>query len=325
MKGASLKALTRTRRFGVLVVVGALAAAVLATTVFAGASALRGRITADGSSTLGPWTTSAAEMFQRRNRGVQVTVGISGTGGGFERFCRGETDLANASRPIRNSEHLRCRENNIRWLALNVANDGIAIVVNRSNTWVNCLTTEELRRIWDTGSNVNNWSQVRAGFPDVPLRLFGAGTDSGTFDFFTEAINGRARRSRSDYFASEDDNVLVQGVAGERGGLGYFGFSYYVENRSRLKLVAVNNAGRGCIAPSIATVQSYRYKPLSRPLFIYAKRSSFRRPAVAAFLGFALNNQAAIARRADFVALTRRQAATARNRYRRALRQAFGR
>jgi phosphate transport system substrate-binding protein len=309
----------------VLVIVGALAATVVASGVWAGSSALRGRITADGSSTLGPWTTAAAEMFQRRNRGVQVTVGISGTGGGFERFCRGETDLSNASRPIRNSEHQRCLENNVRWLALSVANDGIAIVVNRSNTWVNCLTTDELKRMWDTGSNVNNWSQVRPGFPDVPLKLFGAGTDSGTFDFFTEAINGRARRSRSDYFASEDDNVLVQGVAGERGGLGYFGYSYYVENRSRLKLVAVNHSNRGCIAPSIPNVQAYRYKPLSRPLFIYAKRASFRRPEVAAFLGFALNNQAAIARRADFVALTRQQAAKARNAYRRALRQAFGR
>jgi phosphate transport system substrate-binding protein len=308
----------------VLVVAGALASAVLATAVFAGASALRGRITADGSSTVGPWTTAAAELFQRRNSGVQITVGISGTGGGFERFCRGETDLSNASRPIRNSEHERCLSNGIRWLALTVANDGIAIVVNRNASWVSCLTTDELKKIWDTGSNVDNWSEVRAGFPDVPLKLYGAGTDSGTFDFFTEAINGRARRSRSDYFASEDDNVLVQGVAGERGALGYFGYSYYVENRSRLKLVAVN-AGRGCIAPSIPTVQSYRYKPLSRPLFIYAKRQSFRRPEVAAFLGYALNNQATIARRADFVALTREQAAKARTRYRRALRQAFGR
>jgi phosphate transport system substrate-binding protein len=319
-----LKAFTRTKRLGVLVVAGAVGTAVLAAAVWAGSSALSGRITADGSSTLGPWTTAAAELFQQRNRGVQVTVGISGTGGGFERFCRGETDLSNASRPIRNSEHQRCLENGIRWLALAVANDGIAIVVNRNNTWVNCLTTDELKRMWDTGSNVNSWNDVRPGFPDVPLRLYGAGTDSGTFDFFTEAINGRARRSRSDYFASEDDNVLVQGVAGERGALGYFGYSYYVENRTRLKLVAVN-AGRGCIAPSIGTVQSYRYKPLSRPLFIYAKRASFRRPEVAAFLGYALNNQAAIARRADFVALTRRQAAKARTAYRRALRQAFGR
>src|SRR5918996_2792544 len=194
-------------------------------------------------------------MFQRRNRGVQVTVGISGTGGGFERFCRGETDLSNASRPIRNTEHQRCRENNVRWLSLTVANDGIAIVVNRSNTWVNCLTTDELKRIWDTGSNVNNWSQVRAGFPDVPLKLFGAGTDSGTFDFFTEAINGRARRSRSDYFASEDDNVLVQGVNGTRGSLGYFGLSYYEENKSRLKLIGVDG-GNGCVKPSIKTVQA---------------------------------------------------------------------
>ena len=306
-----------------LVAVGALGAAILATTVFAGASALRGRISADGSSTVGPWTTAAAEMFQAKNRNVQITVGISGTGGGFERFCRGEIDLSNASRPIRRVEHERCLNAGIRWLALTVANDGIAIVVNRQATWANCLTTEELKKIWDSGSKIENWKDVRAGFPDVPLKLYGAGTDSGTFDFFTEVINGRARRSRPDYSASEDDNILVQGVAGDRGALGYFGFSYYVENKDRLKLVAVNS-GKGCIAPSIATVQSYRYKPLSRPLFIYARRDAFRRPEVASFLGYALNNQAAIAKRADFVALTRKQAAKARVAYRRALKQAFG-
>jgi phosphate transport system substrate-binding protein len=312
------------RRLGTLVAVVALASAVLATAVFAGQSQLRGRITADGSSTVGPWTTAAAELFQRKNRGVQITVGISGTGGGFERFCRGETDLSNASRPIRRSEHERCLAAGIRWLALTVANDGIAIVVNRQATWANCLTAAELKKIWDRGSNVDNWNDVRAGFPDVPLKLYGAGTDSGTFDFFTEVINGRARQSRSDYFASEDDNVLVQGVAGERGAMGYFGYSYYVENKDRLKLVAVDG-GNGCISPSIATVQSYRYKPLSRPLFIYAKRDAFRRAEVASFLGYALNNQATIAKRADFVALTQKQAAKARTAYRRALNQAFGR
>ena len=318
-----MKASTGMRRLGVLVLLGAIATAVLATTVVAGGSALSGRISADGSSTVGPWTTAAAELFQKKNPRVQVTVGISGTGGGFERFCRGEIDLSNASRPIRRTENERCISTGIRWLALTVANDGIAVVVNRQATWANCLTTAELRKIWDTGSKIDNWKDVRAGFPDVPLKLYGAGTDSGTFDFFTEAINGRARRSRSDYSASEDDNILVQGVAGDRGAMGYFGFSYYVENKDRLKLVAVD-AGNGCIAPSIATVQAYRYKPLSRPLFIYARRDSFRRPAVASFLGYALNNQATIAKRADFVALTSKQAAKARLAYRRALKQAFG-
>jgi phosphate transport system substrate-binding protein len=307
----------------VLVVLGAIATAVLAATVLAGSSALSGRISADGSSTVGPFTTAAAEMFQRKNPHVQVTVGISGTGGGFERFCRGEIDLAGASRPIRQAEHERCLGQGIRWQAFTVANDGIALVVNRSASWVNCLTTAELKKIWDRGSNVNNWSQVRAGFPNEPLKLFGAGTDSGTFEFFTEKINGRARQSRSDYSATEDDNVIVQGVSGERGGLGYFGLSYYLENKDRLKLLGVDG-GSGCIQPSIATVQSYRYKPLSRPLFIYAKRDSFRRAAVAAFIGFIFNNERAIARRADMVALTDKQLKKARAQYRRALRQVFG-
>jgi phosphate transport system substrate-binding protein len=294
-----------------------------AATGFAGADALRGRITADGSSTVGPFTQAAAELFQRKHRGVQVTVGISGTGGGFERFCRGETDLSNASRPIRSSEHQKCLEAGVRWAAFTVANDGIAIVVNRSNTWASCLTTEELKRIWDQGSKVDNWSDVRQGFPNVPLKLFGAGTDSGTFDFFTEAINGRSRRSRSDYLASENDNVLVSGVAGERGGMGYFGLSYYIANRNRLKLLAVNN-GSGCVSPSIRTVQNTSYRPLSRPLFIYAKRASFRRSEVASFIGFALNNHKAIASRARFVPLTDRQARKARLLYRQALKQIFG-
>ena len=299
------------------IALAAVVAAAVSTT--AGVAALAGRITADGSSTVGPFTAAAAEMFQRRNRAVQVTVGISGTGGGFERFCRNEIDLANASRPIRASEHAQCLENGVRWLAMTVANDGIALVVNRSNTWANCLTVAELRKIWDTGSRVDNWRDVRAGFPNVPLELFGAGTDSGTFDFFTEAINGRARRSRSDYTASENDNVLVQGVSGERGALGYFGLSYYEENKGRLKLLRVDG-GNGCVAPNVATVQSKRYKPLSRPLFIYAKRASFTRPEVRAFLGFVLNNQKAIATRARFVPLTARQARGQRVRYVQALR-----
>jgi phosphate transport system substrate-binding protein len=305
-------------RTGVLSLFCVLAAAAWTTTGFAGLDALRGRITADGSSTVGPFTTAAAEMFQRKNRGVQITVGISGTGGGFERFCRNETDLSNASRPIRASENQHCISNGIRWLAMTVANDGIAVVLNRDNTWASCLTAAELKKIWDSGSKVDNWRDVRAGFPNVPLKLFGPGTDSGTFDFFTEVVNGRARRSRSDYLASENDNVLVSGVAGERGGMGYFGLSYYQANRNRLKLLAIDG-GNGCVTPSIATVQARRYKPLSRPLFIYAKRASFTRPEVRAFLGFVLNNQKAIATRARFVPLTERQAKGQRARYRLAL------
>jgi phosphate transport system substrate-binding protein len=306
------------KRIGWAALAAALATAAWTTSGVAGLHALKGRITADGSSTVGPFTTAAAEMFQRRNKGVQVTVGISGTGGGFERFCRDEIDLSNASRPIKASEHAQCLQNGVRWLAMTVANDGIALVVNRSNTWASCLTVAELRKIWDSGSKVDNWRDVRAGFPNVPLKLFGAGTDSGTFDFFTEVINGKSRRSRSDYTASENDNVLVRGVEGERGALGYFGLSYYEENKTKLKLLSVDG-GNGCVAPNIASVQSKRYKPLSRPLFIYAKRASFQRREVRAFLGFVLNNQKAIATRARFVPLTAQQARGQRVRYLHAL------
>jgi phosphate transport system substrate-binding protein len=313
--------LTRRRRFGVAAAGAALASAALATTVLAGGTASSGRITADGSSTVGPYVIAAAEGFQKKNKGVQVTVGISGTGGGFERFCRGETDLSNASRPISQTKEVPlCLQNGVRYIAFTVANDGIAIVTNRSNTWASCLTTVELKRIWEPGSKVGSWKDVRSSFPDVPLKLFGAGTDSGTFDFFTEKINGKSKASRSDYTPSENDNVLVQGVAGERGALGYFGLSYYEENQSRLKLIAID-AGDGCVAPSVKTVQSGTYKPLSRPLFIYAKRTSFQRPEVRSFIGYVFNNEKAIAKRARFVALTDKQLKKARNQYTRALRQ----
>ena len=251
---------------------------------------------------------------------VRVTVGISGTGGGFEKFCRGEIDLANASRAIKSSEYATASSNGIKWVAFTVANDGISLVTSRQNTWADCLTTAELKKIWNTGSKVDNWKDVRAGFPDVPLKLFGPGTDSGTFDFFTEFINGKAKASRSDYTASEDDNILVQGVSGTRGGLGYFGLSYYLENQSKLKLIKVD-AGAGCVAPSVKTVQSRAYKPLSRALYIYAKRASFERSPVRGFIGYALNNQAAIAKRADFVALTPAQAKRSRFHYSTVLRQ----
>jgi phosphate transport system substrate-binding protein len=301
----------------VIAAVGLLVALIAAATASA---ALSGSISADGSSTVGPWTTAAAEMFQKKNAKVRITVGISGTGGGFERFCRGEIDLANASRPIKSSEYANCREKGIRWVAFTVANDGISIVVNRQNTWASCLTTAELKKIWDSGSKVDNWSDVRAGFPNVPLKLYGPGTDSGTFDFFTEVINGKAKRSRSDYSASEDDNILVQGVSGDRGAMGYFGLSYYLENRNRLKLVRIDSGG-GCVAPSVQTVQAKTYKPLSRGLYIYAKRDSFKRAAVRSFIGFALNNQSTVARRAGFVALTKAQAKRARFHYNTVLRQ----
>jgi phosphate transport system substrate-binding protein len=286
---------------------------------------LSGSISADGSSTVGPYTTAAAELFRRAGAGkVNITVGISGTGGGFERFYKGETDLSDASRPMRQSEAANCKNNNVgSWRAFTVANDALTVVVNRENTWASCLSVAELKKIWESGSKVNNWNQVRSSFPNEPLRLFGPGTDSGTFEYFTEAINGRARSSRSDYSASEDDNVLVQGVSGTKGGLGYFGFSYYEENQSRLKALQVENPKTGqCVTPSVANTQSNTYKPLSRPLFIYAKGSAFKRPAVQAFIGYIFANEKAIAERARFVPLTAAQLKRARTNFDLALKAA---
>jgi phosphate transport system substrate-binding protein len=295
-----------------------LGVAVLAGAATAGVRALSGTVTADGSSTVGPYAIAAAEGFQKRNPGARVTVGISGTGGGFERFCRNEIDLSNASRGMKASEAVACREAGVKWIAFTVANDGISVVVNKQNTWVDCLTTGELKTIWNSGSKVESWKDVRSSFPDVPLKLFGPGTDSGTFDFFTEVINGKAKASRSDYLATEDDNVIVKGVEGERGGMGYFGFSYYEENADKLKLVKVDN-GKGCVAPSVAAVQKSQYKPLARPLFIYAKRASFKRPVVAGYIGYVFNNEKAIAKKAGFIALTPRQLKKARYQYLQAL------
>jgi len=283
--------------------------------------AVSGAISADGSSTVGPYVTAGAEGFQRSNRGARVTVGISGTGGGFERFCKGETDLANASRPIKQSEAAICRQNDLAYVPFLVANDGLSIVLNRENTWATCLTVDELKKIWDQGSKVDNWQDVRQGFPNVKMSLYGAGTDSGTFDFFTERINGKSKRSRSDYSATEDDNVTVRGVAGDRGAMGYFGLSYYEENKGQLKLMEVNG-GNGCTAPSIKTVQANTYKPLSRPLFVYAKRTSFRRPVVQAFVRYLITNERAIAKTARFVSLTDRQLRKSKYQYNQAIKAA---
>jgi phosphate transport system substrate-binding protein len=271
-----------------------------------GGTDLSGRIAADGSSTVGPFTTRAAERFQQENSGVQVTVGVSGTGGGFERFCAGETDISNASRPIKDEETQACEQNGVEFVEFQVANDALTVVVNAENDWADCLTVDELKKVWAPGSKVNNWSQIRDGFPDQRLVLFGAGTDSGTFDYFTDAVNGEEGASRSDYSASEDDNVTVQGVAGERGGLGYFGFSYFEENQDRLKALAIDG-GDGCVEPSVETAQDGTYAPLSRPLFVYAKRAAFERPEVEAFVSYMLENAVEIAEETQFVPLTNEQ------------------
>ena len=303
------------RRLG-FVLLAAGVALIAATAVTA---AIRGTVNSDGSSTVAPFAQAAAESFERKYNGANVLVGVSGTGGGFERFCKNETDLANASRPIRLSEAAKCHEAQIGYIQFLVANDGISLVVNRENTWANCLTVAELKRVWDRGSNVNSWNDIRGSFPNVPLKLFGPGTDSGTFEFFTEKVNGRARQSRSDYSASENDNVLVSGVAGERGAMGYFGLSYYLANRSRLKVLQVDG-GSGCRTPSVGTVQSRAYRPLSRGLFVYAKKKSFKRDVVAAFIRHMIVNEKAIAQRARIVPLTKAQLRKARRQYNTAIR-----
>jgi phosphate transport system substrate-binding protein len=269
-------------------------------------SELSGRILADGSSTVGPYTTAAAERFRGVHPNVQITVGVSGTGGGFERFCAGETDLSNASRAIKDEEAASCKAKGVEFVEFQVANDALTVVVNPENDWVDCLTVAQLKKIWDTGSKVKSWRDVEPSFPDVPMKLYGAGTDSGTFDYFTDAINGEEGRSRSDYSATEDDNVTVQGVSGDRGALGYFGLSYYEQNSDALKAVEVDD-GHGCVAPSVEAAQDGTYKPLSRPLFVYAKKASFERPEVQAFVEFILDNEQEIAEAAQFVPLTDEQ------------------
>jgi phosphate transport system substrate-binding protein len=263
-------------------------------------------VSVDGSSTVGPYVTAAAETFQRDTEGVNVTVGISGTGGGFERFCRGETDLSDASRPIKAEEAELCAENGVEYIELQIANDALTVVTNKGNDWATCLTTDELKAIWEPGSKVNNWSQVRDGFPDEPLKLFGPGTDSGTFDYFTDEINGAEGASRTDFSASEDDNVVVQGVAGTPGGLGYFGFSYFEENQGTLNALDVDG-GEGCVAPSVETAQGGEYTPLARPLFVYAGTDSLGRQEVEDFLRYMLENETEIAERAQFVPLNQTQ------------------
>jgi phosphate transport system substrate-binding protein len=253
-------------------------------------TALSGAVNIDGSSTVFPPTQAAAEEFAAYAPEVQVTVGISGTGGGFERFCRGETDISNASRPIDPDEAALCAENGIEFIEVPVAFDGLSVLVNPGNDWAECLTVEELNTAWSPESEgtVTNWNQLREDFPDAPLNLYGAGTDSGTFDYFTLAINGEEAASRGDYQASEDDNILVQGVSGDINALGYFGYAYYVENQDQLKLVAVDN-GDGCVLPSAETINDGTYQPLSRPLFIYVAAPAAERPEVDAFVDFYLS------------------------------------
>jgi phosphate transport system substrate-binding protein len=266
---------------------------------------LSGAIEIDGSSTVGPLVTAAAESFQAEQPDVRVTVGISGTGGGFERFCAGETDISNASRPIKEDEEVPlCQEAGIEYTELRVATDALTVVVNPENDWAECMTVEQLAKAWgpDSEGKVKSWSDVDPSFPDEPLTLAGAGTDSGTFDYFTDAINGEEGASRSDYTASEDDNVTVRAVESEKGAMGYFGFSYYEQNQDSLKALEIDG-GEGCVAPSVETAQGGEYTPLSRPLFIYVKNESLQRPEVKGFVQYLLDNAQTVAEEALFIPL----------------------
>ena len=269
---------------------------------------LSGTIRVDGSSTVAPLSEAAAELFSEEHSGVRITVGTSGTGGGFEKFCNRETDISDASRPIKDEEKAKCTAKDVVFDELQVANDALTVVVNKDNTWIDCITTAQLKAIWDQGSKVNNWNQVDPSFPNQPLKLFGAGTDSGTFDYFTDAINGEEGRSRTDYEATEDDNRTVTGVSGDKGGLGYFGFSYYEENADKLKALKIDGGG-GCVEPSVATVQDGTYKPLARPLFIYPTAALLARPEGLAFVQYYAEHATEIAGDARFVPLTDAQTA----------------
>lgn len=256
----------------------------------------------DGSSTVFPITEAVAEEFQKENPTIRVTVGISGTGGGFKKFSAGETDLNDASRPIKAQEVSMASENGIEFIELPVAFDGISVLVNPGNDFVDSLTVEELRKIWQPGSTVNKWNDIRANWEDRALNLYGPGTDSGTFDYFTEAINGKSQACRADFTASEDDNVLVQGIAGDPNALGFFGFAYYGENRSRLKAVPIDG-GKGPVAPSEQSINDGSYEPLSRPIFIYVSKKASERPDVASFVKFYIENAPTLVSEVGYVPL----------------------
>ncbi|GFH36405.1 PstS family phosphate ABC transporter substrate-binding protein [Streptomyces pacificus] len=267
-----------------------------------GGDGLSGTVRVDGSSTVAPLSTAAAQLFQQHHPGVRITVGTSGTGGGFEKLCNGETDIADASRKITAEEQAHCAEKGVAYGELRIANDGLSVVVSKDNDFADCLTVEQLHRIWEPGSRVDNWNQVDAAFPDVALELFGPGPDSGTFDYFTHAVNGGEGRSRTDYSPSEDDNVTVRGVSGSEGGMGYFGLSYYEENKDELRLLEIDG-GNGCVAPTRTTVQNGTYRPLSRPLLIYPSAAALDRREVEAFVEAYVDDSADIARAAQFVPL----------------------
>jgi len=269
------------------------------------ASAADKVIKIDGSSTVYPVTEAVAEEFQIATKN-KVTVGESGTGAGFKKFCRGETDISNASRPIAQKEMDACKEAGIQFIELNIAFDALTVVVNSKNDWVKSLSVEELKKMWEPKSSVKNWKQVNAAYPDKALALFGPGTASGTFDYFTEAINGKSKASRTDYTPSEDDNVLVQGVSGNTGGLAYFGYAYYEENKDKLRAIPISaKAGSPAVMPSPEAVKDGTYQPLARPIFIYVNATSAAfKPEVKAFVNYYLEHAPTLVKEVKYVPLT---------------------
>lgn len=259
----------------------------------------------DGSSTVFPITEAVAEEFQKAKKGaVKVTVGISGTGGGFKKFCRAETDVSDASRPILKEEMATCKKAGVEYFELPIAYDALTVMINPRNDWIKSMTVADLKKIWEPAAQgkVTHWNQVNPAWPNATMKLFGPGADSGTFDYFTEAIVGKAKASRGDFTASEDDNVLVQGIANDRNGLGYFGFAYYLENQKKLKAVPIDG-GKGPIMPSPKTVEDGTYQPLSRPIFIYINKKSAERPEVKEFVEFYLKNAAMLTKQVKYVPL----------------------
>lgn len=263
---------------------------------------LKGNIKVDGSSTVGPITMAVAEEYKKQAAGVNTSVAISGTGGGMKKFGAGELDIADASRPIKGEEAAAAKAKGIEFIELPIAYDGIAVVVNPKNSWAKSLTVAELKNIWINGSKINNWSQVRKGFPSKPLKLYGPDTASGTFDYFNEEILGKKIKCRSDYQPNSDDNALVQGVSKDEGALGYFGFAYFEENQDKLKLVGVDD-GKGAVLPAQDTILTGKYKPLSRPLFIYVARKAADRPEVKGFVDFYLSSGKDLVKQVGYVPL----------------------
>jgi phosphate transport system substrate-binding protein len=276
------------------------------------AETLSGEVKVDGSSTVYPITEAIAEEFRVEQPNVRVTVGVSGTGGGFKKFGRGEIDINNASRPIKEQEAKSCKDNNIGFVELKVAFDGLAVIVNKENTWLKTITVDELKKMWEPAAQkkVTKWNQIRAEWPAEEFHLYGPGVASGTYDYFTEAIVGESGASRGDYTASEDDNVLVQGIKGDKNAIGFFGYAYFNENSESLKIVAVDN-GKGPVEPNAETIRTGTYAPLSRPVFIYVTEAAAKREDVFAFVNFYLNNVKVVGADVGYVPLPEEEYASA--------------